>query len=136
VNADTCGWPGHNNPNEWCNRRWHWRSRPAVVGSFLILFLLSGSVRAAGTPAFKILYVVATLTANQTIESAGRWDTFEQCEAARMAVEASPDKTILALSSSCVLADKLGGLLGGFGGGSGGFTTSPSTASRSVSPSR
>jgi hypothetical protein len=76
---------------------------------------------------FKILYVVAALSGNQTIESAGRWDTFNQCEAARAEAMSGDHKTIEASSSSCVLASENGYLMrGSFGGGG--------DPSRSVSP--
>lgn len=78
---------------------------------------------------WKIMYLVATLTTNQTIYSAGGWETWEQCEAARMAAEALPGKTIIAINSTCVR----GGVLSGAGGG-GGYTGGASSPARSVSP--
>ena len=76
---------------------------------------------------FKILYVVAALSGDQTIESAGRWASFDECEAARAEAVLGEHKTIMPTSSSCVLASENGYLMrGSFGGGGG--------PSRSVSP--
>ena len=73
-----------------------------------------------------ILYVVRALSGDQTIESAGRWPSFDECEAARAEATTSDHKAIMASSSSCVMAAENGYLMrGSFGGGG---------VSRSVSP--
>ena len=75
---------------------------------------------------FKILYVVAALSGDQTIESVGRWPSWEQCEAARVEATTGEHKTIVAQSSSCVPAYTAVPMFGGGGGGGG--------PSQSVSP--
>ena len=126
---ETVGWPGHNDM-----RPINWRHVWRISIGALVALGLAGAVNAVRADEFKILYVVETLTSTQPIESAGRWSTFEQCEAARLEATQAQVKTIVAQSSSCVLASEIRGSFGGGGGGGGGGVPWYQHPSHSVSP--